>query len=76
LIQDVIESAADVSADFYTRRSDPAQEAQRLIVKLEALGHKVTPGTRRLNHRTRLRRVLPRVQVGQSRIRRLFRAVR
>ena len=26
----------------YTTRSDPAKEAQRLIAKLEALGHKVT----------------------------------
>jgi transposase len=32
----------DLGADFYTRRTDPAKEAQRLIAKLEALGHKVT----------------------------------
>ena len=32
----------DLGADFYIRRNDPAQEAQRLIAKLEALGHKVT----------------------------------
>lgn len=33
----------DLGADFYTRRTDPAKEAQRLIAKLEALGHNVTP---------------------------------
>jgi transposase len=32
----------DLGADFYTRRTDPAKEAQRLIAKLEALGHNVT----------------------------------
>ena len=32
----------DLGPDFYTTRSDPAKEAQRLIAKLEALGHKVT----------------------------------
>ena len=32
----------DLGADFYTHRTDPAKEAQRLIAKLEALGHKVT----------------------------------
>jgi transposase len=32
----------DLGADFYARRTDPAKEAQRLIAKLEALGHKVT----------------------------------
>ena len=32
----------DLGADFYTRRDDPARQAQRLIDKLEALGHKVT----------------------------------
>jgi transposase len=32
----------DLGADFYTRRANPAKEAQRLITKLEALGHKVT----------------------------------
>jgi transposase len=32
----------DLGPDFYTTRSDPAKEAQRLIAKLEAPGHKVT----------------------------------
>ena len=32
----------DLGPDFYATRSDPAKEAQRLIAKLEALGHKVT----------------------------------
>jgi transposase len=32
----------DLGADFYTNRADPAKETQRLITKLEALGHKVT----------------------------------
>ena len=32
----------DLGADFYIRRTDPADQAQRLIAKLEALGHKVT----------------------------------
>jgi transposase len=32
----------DLGADFYTHRDDPASQAQRLIAKLEALGHKVT----------------------------------
>ena len=32
----------DLGPDFYTRRADPAKEAQRLITRLEALGHKVT----------------------------------
>ena len=32
----------DLGPDLYTTRSDPAKEAQRLIAKLEALGHKVT----------------------------------
>ena len=32
----------DLGPDFYTTRSDPAKETQRLIAKLEALGHKVT----------------------------------
>jgi transposase len=32
----------DLGPDFCTTRSDPAKEAQRLIAKLEALGHKVT----------------------------------
>jgi transposase len=33
---------ADLGPDFYTTRTDPAKETQRLIAKLEALGHKVT----------------------------------
>ena len=33
---------ADLGPDFYATRSDPAKEAQRLIARLEALGHKVT----------------------------------
>ena len=32
----------DLGPDFYATRSDPAKETQRLIAKLEALGHKVT----------------------------------
>jgi len=32
----------DLGPDFYTNRADPAKETQRLITKLEALGHKVT----------------------------------
>ena len=32
----------DLGADFYARRSDPGKEAQRLIARLQALGHKVT----------------------------------
>ena len=32
----------DLGPDFYITRTDPAQETQRLIAKLEALGHKVT----------------------------------
>ena len=32
----------DLGPDYYTTRSDPAKETQRLIAKLEALGHKVT----------------------------------
>jgi transposase len=32
----------DLGPGFYATRSDPAKEAQRLIAKLEALGHKVT----------------------------------
>jgi transposase len=32
----------DLGPDFYTNRADPAKETQRLIAKLEALGHKVT----------------------------------
>ena len=48
--------------DLRVRRSDPAKETQRLIAKLEALGHKVTlePPP---DHRIRLRRVLPRAQL-------------
>jgi transposase len=32
----------DLGPDFYATRSDPAKETQRLIAKLQALGHKVT----------------------------------
>jgi transposase len=32
----------DLGPDFYTTRTYPAKETQRLIAKLEALGHKVT----------------------------------
>jgi transposase len=32
----------DLGEDFYANRTDPAKETQRLIAKLEALGHKVT----------------------------------
>jgi transposase len=32
----------DLGPDFYTTRTDPAKETQRLIAKLEAPGHKVT----------------------------------
>jgi transposase len=32
----------DLGPDFYTNRADPAKETQRLIAKLEALGHIVT----------------------------------
>ena len=32
----------DLGPDFYTTRTDPAKETQKLIAKLEALGHKVT----------------------------------
>ena len=32
----------DLGPDFYATRSDPAKETQRLIAKLEALGHAVT----------------------------------
>jgi transposase len=31
----------DLGPDFYTNREDPAAQTQRLIAKLEALGHKV-----------------------------------
>jgi len=34
--------STDLGPDFYTNRADPAKETQRLITKLEALGHKVT----------------------------------
>ena len=45
----------DDATSLHTRRSDPAKETQRLIAKLEALGHKVTlePPP---DHRIRLRR--------------------
>jgi transposase len=33
---------SDLGPDFYATRSDPAKEAQRLIARLEALGHQVT----------------------------------
>jgi transposase len=32
----------DLGEDFYANGADPAKETQRLIAKLEALGHKVT----------------------------------
>ena len=32
----------DLGPDFYTTRSDPAKEAQRLIAKLQARGHTIT----------------------------------
>lgn len=32
----------DLGADFYANRADPARETQRLIAKLQALGHQVT----------------------------------
>ena len=32
----------DLGSDFYATRADPAKETQRLIAKLEALGHTVT----------------------------------
>jgi len=32
----------DLGPDFYTNRADPAKETERLIAKLQALGHKVT----------------------------------
>jgi transposase len=35
-------SYTEPGADFYVRRSDPDKEAQRLIARLEALGHNVT----------------------------------
>ena len=33
---------AELGADYFTRRTDPEREAQRLIAKLEALGKHVT----------------------------------
>jgi transposase len=36
------DSCADPGTDFYASRTDPAREAQRLIARLEALGHAVT----------------------------------
>ena len=36
------EPYTDLGADFYARRNDPDKEAQRLIARLQALGHKVT----------------------------------
>jgi hypothetical protein len=37
----------DLGADYFDRRTDPARETQRLIARLESLGHHVTlePGT-------------------------------
>ena len=35
-------ACTDLGPDFYATRSDPAKEAQRLIARLEALGHTVT----------------------------------
>jgi transposase len=32
----------DLGPDFYTRQADPERETQRLLARLEALGHKVT----------------------------------
>ncbi|HEX9540748.1 MAG TPA: hypothetical protein VGA04_21505 [Streptosporangiaceae bacterium] len=48
---------ADLGSDFYATRADPAKEAQRLIARLEALGHKVPshPPPEPLITRTRLR---------------------
>ena len=47
---------------FESAPQRPGQRTQRLIAKLEALGHKVTlePPP---DHRIRLRRVLPRAQL-------------
>jgi transposase len=41
---------ADLGPDFYARRTDPAREAQRLIARLEALGHTVTSHRRMTEH--------------------------
>jgi hypothetical protein len=38
--------------DYFSRRLDPGRETRRLIAKLEALGHQVTPPVRRLTRRT------------------------
>jgi hypothetical protein len=32
----------DLGPDFYASRADPAKETQRLIARLQALGHTVT----------------------------------
>jgi len=32
----------DLGDDFYARQPDPATETQRLLARLQALGHKVT----------------------------------
>ena len=32
----------DLGADFYDRRHNPERETQRLIAKLQALGHTIT----------------------------------
>jgi transposase len=33
---------ADLGADYFDRRIDPAAETRRLIARLQALGHTVT----------------------------------
>jgi hypothetical protein len=33
----------ELGTDYFTRRLDPERETRRLIAKLEALGHRVTP---------------------------------
>src|SRR5262249_42634660 len=47
----------DLGPAFYATRTDPAKQTQRLIAKLEALGHKVTlaPPPETPGSRTRLR---------------------
>jgi transposase len=32
----------DLGTDFYARHNDPGKETQRLLARLEALGHTVT----------------------------------
>jgi hypothetical protein len=53
----------DLGADFYARHADPERETQRLLARLEAVGHKVTLAPPP-DQRTRLRRVLPRRWLG------------